>query len=102
MSTVIATPRALDIPDADGQGVFDEAAAAAWIEAQMEDRFPDAGPFRAIPGGEASGEWNTLVRGNAWSLLTAEQEEAADALIESAVCGEDFWLPDEVRTRYGL
>jgi len=97
MSTLIETPRAIDIPMADGgQGVFDEVGAARYITQKMDIRFPESAPFVAVPGGPADGNWNFFAKGNAYRLPSEEEAEYAAQLCEEVVCNsDDFWSNDE-------
>ena len=72
--------------------VLDADAVARELERRMADRF--GGEWTAVVGGEASGEWNLLVRGNGYELPTRYEAQWAAAVVESLVCDYiAYWLP---------
>lgn len=85
MSTVIPVPRSID---ADELSDLDEDRAADEIVRRMEASFPGE-TFRAVAGGEASGEWNRLVRANGFSVPTPAMLDALQHVIESVLCDDD-------------
>ena len=84
MTTVIRTPRSID---AAGLAGLNEDRAAAEIVQRMENRFPDT-VFLGVPGGEASEQWNLLVRD--YSIPTPEQERALRQITESVICDDVY------------
>jgi len=59
----------------------------------LNKRYPEQAPWVMVLEGEASGEWNRLVRGNHYSVSTAEQ--AKEILTLLADVPQTHLTPDE-------
>jgi len=97
MSTVFAGVTADSYP---GDRLTDEGvdginSIAAGI---LSERYPEQAPWVAVPGGEASGEWNRLVRGNNYSVPSEDQaEEIFDLLADipqTYPTPEEWWATE--------
>lgn len=96
MTTLIASPRALDDYDPDATlSEEGEAAIARALEEHMAQCF--GGTWEAVPGGEADGEWSRLSAGNGFGLPTPEQVEEAQRYSEYLLEDPGYWRP---RARY--
>jgi len=58
----------------------------------LDERYPEQTPWVPVPGGEGNGEWNRLVRGNAYGVPTDKQSEEIFDLLASIP--QSYALPD--------